>query len=158
MPPFAVVSGGPPSVIGSGRYPQPGALSRELPLSERSGLESQRRAARLIFVARRRLFDLRPGLTELRLCQFDNRAQSEVVAFLRQIERVRGLGEELVGQREALPGRLRLEPGDADVADHTILEILQRLLFGRSAKVRFRPTRRVEIAVRQRQRDVDADG
>ena len=67
-------------------------------LLQRPGLEPQRCVARLIVVAGSRLLDLRPRLIELRLRQFDNRAQSEAVAFLRQIERVRGLGEELVDQ------------------------------------------------------------
>src|SRR4051794_29696863 len=74
-----------------------------------AGLIAQRRLPRLVLVARGRLLELSAGLVQLRLRQLDDRAQTEVVALLREIERVGALGEQLVGEVDALIGSLDVE-------------------------------------------------
>ena len=87
--------------------------------------EPQRRRARVVLVPRGRLFDLRPRLVQLCLRELDDRAQSEVVAFLRQIERVRRLRQEIVGQSETLKSGSRRQPGHAHIPRDAVFQISQ---------------------------------
>src|ERR1700689_207734 len=66
-------------------------------LSEEAKGELERRVLGLVIVLRVEVFDFRGSHVQLRLGQFDNRSQAQIVSPLRELERKRGLPQKLRG-------------------------------------------------------------
>src|SRR5262249_5700319 len=64
---------------------------RSHPLLQRPHLVTQHRVLQIVFVFGARTSNLGRGLIQLRLAQLDNGTESQVVARLRQVERLHGL-------------------------------------------------------------------
>ena len=76
-----------------------------------------------VVVLRADLLDLSLGQTQLRLAEFNDRAQAQPVPPFRQIESLRGLVQQLLRQGETLVGGNDIQPGRADILRNTILKI-----------------------------------
>src|SRR5947209_2972235 len=75
---------------------------------ERADLILQNRVLGFIIVFRARINDLSRRQIELRLTELHDRSQPELVPALRKIESLSRLGEQLLGQAQAIVSRLRV--------------------------------------------------
>ena len=94
--------------------------------------------------------DLRLGLLQLRLAEFDDRTQPQPVAGLGKIEGEVGLLEQLLGYGEAIIGGLGIEPTVTHVAGDAGHEVAQSFLRGLSPQRGFACPRAEEKAIEDR--------
>ena len=89
-----------------------------------------------VFIACLCVADLRLRLLQLRLAQFDDRAQSQLVARLGQVKRLIGLVQELSSDAHTFVSSVSIQPCSADVTRDPVAQIcglLQRGCARRSA-------------------------
>src|ERR1019366_2973455 len=113
---------------------------------------------RLVLVQRACIGDLGGGYVELRRAQFDDIAQPEVVARLRQVEGYLRLLQQLPGEAHAIVCRGGVQPGDAHVPDDAVLQVVHVLGCGLSSQLGLRLPCFEQAAVEDWDRDVHTDG
>src|ERR1700688_1186446 len=102
--------------------------SRNLHSLHSSQLVIQISRLAFVVVLRADLLDLSLGQTQLRLAEFNDRAQAQLVPPLRQIVSLRGLVQQLLGEGKTLVGGDDIEPGRADVLCDAVLKVPKKLL------------------------------
>src|SRR5580704_91224 len=90
-----------------------------------------------VVVLRADLLDLSLGQTQLRLAEFNDRAQAQPVPPFRQIESLRGLVQQLLGEGKPLVGGNDVEPASPDVLGDAVLEVAKKLFLRASPRRRF---------------------
>src|SRR5215472_3355940 len=121
-----------------------------LELPQSSQLKIQSGNLCFVIVLGRGLVDLRLGLVELRLTQLYDRAQSEPVARLGQLESIIRLLEQLLRHRQTLKTGVGVEPRLPDIADNAVLQIAQVLILYLRLKIRFGSQSSELVSVEQR--------
>ncbi len=111
----------------------------------------------LVVVLRSDVFDLRLREVELGLRQFDYRRKSEIVAALREIAGELRLTHKLHGNRNSLIGRVGRQPGNADVVLDLLLEVAKLLVGGQCLVTGGLLARRKQMAVEDRDVEIDCD-
>ena len=114
------------------------------------------RQAILIFSIR--IGDIGLGFLKFGLAEFDDGAEAEIVAGLRQVEGQSGLLAQLLSDGKALVGACRVLPGSTDVACNVIAKAGKFLTSGLNLEIGGLGARVEEKAVENRDVDIHADG
>ena len=98
------------------------------------------------------------GFLEFSLTEFDDGAEAEVVAGLREVETEAGLFAELLGDGEAFEGAVSVLPGIANVASNVVAKVGKLLAIEFGLKIGGFGAGAVERAVENGDVDIHADG
>ena len=110
----------------------------------------------MVVIFRAGLVDFRLRPVQLRLAEFYDRAQSQFVARLGKVARLRGFFQQLIRHRKALVGRNRIEPGFANVADNPVLQVAKKLLLRPRIRIGFGTQGPKFVAIEDRNVEIES--
>src|ERR1019366_1481017 len=131
-----------------------GAEFRET-LLQPSNLIGKNRGLNLEIVFGASVSNLSLGEVQFRLREFNNRAESKLVAALCKVKRQSRLLQQLGSHIEALIGCAGIEPGGANIAPNAISKVAHALVRRLGAQIRFLVTGGKQETVKDRNIHVD---
>src|SRR5579885_2977640 len=126
------------------------------PLPERADCVLESRPRALVIVLRAGVLDFRLSHVELRLGEFDDRRESQVVSSLREIQGQPGLVEQPLGDGNSLVCVLRGEQSGSNIMLDLLLQIPQPLVGRDALVVSLARPRGEQVAVEDRNLQIES--